>query len=85
MAIFAKLRNRKFFGGMDEAAKRANTLYNKKGGTVVCIYCGQLLLKKEAAVVYDLEKNENEYSHEKCWQKNNRVSDGPPIMKGETE
>jgi RNase P subunit RPR2 len=81
MTWFSKLRNNKYFKSMEDLTKKSNELYNKKFQTVVCVYCGQLLPKNEAAVVFDIEKGENEYSHEECWNANNIVSDKPPIPK----
>jgi hypothetical protein len=81
ISYFSKTRNKKFNDGLEEAQNRANKLHDKKGNAVVCIYCGKLLDKKEASIVYDISKDVMEYSHEDCWQANNEVSDTPPIPK----
>ncbi len=67
--FFSRIKSRLFFFGLDTAARRATKLYKKQGNTVVCVYCGRLLKKEQAGMVYDIGKNEAEYHHEACFEK----------------
>ena len=78
--IWANLLNKRFNNVLDEAVKRANKLHKDKSSTVICVYCGQLLLKSEAAVVYDISQHQMEYSHEACFDKNETVRDSFPEL-----
>lgn len=79
--MFEKLRNRKIHKDLASCLSKANELYSNKGNTVLCHYCRQLMLKSEAAVVYNIEVDTIEYSHEACWSDNNEVSDVMPNPK----
>lgn len=67
------LKIKKFDKGLEKVRKRAQILFDKKQETVVCKYCGKLLLKKEAGSVYDIEKAELSFFHEECFDKNETV------------
>lgn len=76
--MFNKLRNKKFNKGIEFAQKRVNELYKNKSESVICFYCKQLMLKNEATIVYNMQTDEMECSHEKCWNENNIVHEGMP-------
>lgn len=59
----------RFDNNLGLVLERANRLHVKKRDTVVCVYCGGLLLKRDAGVVYDIAKDAIEYHHEQCFQK----------------
>ena len=72
-ALVSKWRNRKVLNGLAKAEQQANRLFNdKKSVSVMCIYCRNLLLRKDAVYVYNIERDEAEFSHEECWSKNNK-------------
>lgn len=54
---------------LEKERQKAQKLYDKKQNTVVCEYCGNLLLKNEAGCIYDIVKKEMTYHHEKCFNK----------------
>lgn len=66
---------RRFDSDLDVAEKRANKLNTAKGNTVVCSYCGGLLLKSEAGLIYDLTRDSVTYHHEECFQKYEHPND----------
>lgn len=61
------------------AEDRANQLIASQGEMVACEYCGKPLRKEYAEKVYNLEYDRMEYSHERCFNENNVIHDGPPI------
>lgn len=67
--LLGRLSSRRFDIALVVCARRAQRLYDKKGNTVVCSYCGGLLPKKEAGMMYDIESRCAEYHHEACFQK----------------
>lgn len=69
--ILDRILNQKFKGDLALAEKRANELYATKGKVVVCHYCGNLLPKSDAEVVYNIETDRMEYSHPACFDENN--------------
>jgi hypothetical protein len=71
-AARGKASVKRFDDGLAIAAERATELFNQKGQAVVCVYCGKLLPKSEAAYVYVIAENRGEYSHEECFQKYER-------------
>lgn len=81
MNIFKKIKIKMFDNKLDECLKEANKLYKEKGDIVVCNYCGQLMPKKEAGVVFDIVTRKNTYFHEKCFQENEPIQQGMPKPK----
>jgi len=67
--MFGKLKVKLFESKLNKCKDRANNLYIQNGDVVVCEYCGQLLPKKEAGIIYDIEKNKIKFHHEDCFQK----------------
>lgn len=62
-------KTKKFDKQLEKERKKAQELYDKKQDTVVCSYCGNLLLKNEAGCVYDIENKEMTFHHEECFDK----------------
>ena len=54
---------------LSKELKKAKDLINKKQDTVICEYCGKLLLKKDAGSIYDIRKKEMTFHHEECFNK----------------
>jgi ribosomal protein S26 len=57
---------------MSKADNQANELYKKQGQSVVCVYCGKLMPKNKAGVVYNIGENRLEYSHDSCFESNEK-------------
>lgn len=74
MRILGNLSIKSFDRKLDKALERAKELNEEKGDTVVCEYCHQLMPKNEASVVYNLETDKMEYSHEQCFEENNHIA-----------
>jgi hypothetical protein len=49
-----------------EAAIISEALFQSKGNTVVCEYCGQLLPKEESFHVYDADESSSAFYHAEC-------------------
>ena len=62
-------KNKKFDKQLEKERKKAQELYDKKQDTVVCSYCGELLPKKEADSIYDIENKELTFCHSDCFDK----------------
>lgn len=62
-------KTKKFDKQLKKTIEKAQKLYDKKRDTVVCSYCGNLLLKKEAGCVYDIENKDLTFHHEECFNK----------------
>lgn len=77
-------RLKKFDDTMGVCVDRATELYNEaKGATVICSYCGKLMLKANAGVIYDIAKNELTYNHDECFNLYEHVSNEEPKVKEE--
>lgn len=63
------LKTKLFDRKIEKARKEAQTKYDKKQEVVYCEYCGELLLKKDASCVYDIENKKLTFHHEKCFNK----------------
>lgn len=67
--MLGRVRIARLDNKLNLALERANRLHVKRRDTVVCVYCGGLLLNRNAGVVYDIAKGALEYHHEECFQK----------------
>lgn len=83
--VFGTLLNLRFNRGLEAAQHRANELHSKQFQTVVCVYCGRLLPKSEAGVVYNIENDTLEYSHEACFEKYEHGSAEMPTLREKGE
>lgn len=78
-----KLRKKNFEKTMDKFAKKSNELFKNKRQVICCDYCGRLIDKKDAIIIYDISKNENEYFCKECDLIHNSVCYEEPIPLGE--
>ena len=63
---------KKFDKQLEKEREKAQKLYDEKGNTVVCKYCGQLLPKNEAGCVYDIVNKNLTFHHEECFNKHEK-------------
>lgn len=64
-----KLKIAKFEKQLEKEREKAQELYDKKGNSVICEYCGKLLDKNEAGVIYNFITKELTYHHDSCFEK----------------
>lgn len=50
--------------------EKAQKIYNKKPEMVKCEYCKQMLPKKEAGSIYNIENGKLYFHHEECFNEN---------------
>ncbi len=60
---------KKFDKELEKIRQQTQKIYDNKQDTVVCEYCGKLLLKNEAGCIYDIENKKMTYHHEECFNK----------------
>lgn len=58
---------------------RVIDLLHEKGNTVICTYCGQLMPKDGAVVVYVFETDSLEFAHKECFEKHNSKIAGKKV------
>lgn len=60
---------------LDKALLTATHLHNNGISIAICEYCNKPLKKaaNDVAAVFNLINNKMEYSHDECWEANNKV------------
>lgn len=66
-----EIRIKRFDSNLEKCRKKALKLYDEKQNTVVCKYCGQLLLKNEAGCVYNIRNQTLEFFMKTVLRKTN--------------
>lgn len=66
-----KLNKNNIDNFLSKQAKKSKELFNAKRQIICCDKCGTLLNKNEAVIIYDIEKEQNEYFCQECDEKYN--------------
>jgi len=82
-SLFHKVYEWILYKCLSVSVHRSLKMYNQKGTTVVCVYCGKLMPKAGATFNYIINADRVEYSHDECYQAANPVQE--VILKGNSD
>lgn len=80
--MFKKIKTKIFDYKLKKCQQKAKKMIDKKGDVVICKWCGNLLKKQDADIIYNIEKNEVEFMHEECFYKNEKMGNLEDLEKG---